>query len=263
MFEIKMNARYIVHRGDIPLKKAYYEPKLMLFGAVVCFLLTAGLVAGNENLLSRYFPFSLPVMTAIALLAGTGFLYFYFSARLYFLAFVLHLADKEFSHPASLMKFTCVVKYGACLLFVRIIRLMWRCLFFAPSALIGLLIVRTFEIHGQMSVVTLLSLCAAFSALFVAGAVYYIFVQGRYTMCELLFIRSPRQGIYGIIKSSVQIFSGNSACLTLLSIRKRMCFTLLGRCIYPLLLKDVFYGRKYKGRLKRGKAQYQSIPNAF
>ncbi len=263
MFEIKMNARYIVHRGDIPLKKAYYEPKLMLFGAVVCFLTSAGLIAGNENLFFRYFPFPLPVMSAIVLLAGSCFLYFYFSARLYFLAFVLHLADKDFSHPASLMKFTCVVKYGACMLCVRIIRLMWRCLFFLPAAVIGLLIVRTFEMHGQMSAVTLLSLCATFSALFITGAVYYISVQGRYTMCELLFIRSPRQGIYGIIKSSVQIFSGNSAFLTLLSIRKRVCITLLGKCIYPLLLKDVFCGRRLTGRPSEGEALYQSMPNAF
>ena len=263
MFSIKMNARYIVHGGKIRLKKAYYEQALTASGFAVCLLSAAGIVTGKENFLFRYFPFSPVVMTVLTIAAGLSFLFFHSAARLYFLSFIYYLSDASFSSPAGFMRVSAVLKFSACRFLVRGVKLLWSVLFFSPSALLLVLVLRTFAVRGAMTEVMLYTLIAAAVLLFTAGLAFYLFVCGRFLLWELLFIRNPRQSIREILKTSVGLSGKKTLSFTFLCVRKCFYFTLLGKTVCALRLEDAFSEKKYYLGLTSLKPLYQSIPRAF
>ncbi len=264
MFDIKMRARYIAHSGGRFLKGARREAALMLTGAFVFLLTGTGLILSGENFLFRYFPFPLYVNAALCLTGAIFLAFFYFAARLYFSALVFYIGDRAFLLPADFMKFSSVMKYTACLLTVLLLKSLWRILFFAPSAVISFLIIRTLEVHGSISAYTLSGLLVTLVLLWLTGLCFYTLVRGRYILCELLFIRNPRQSIREIIKGSVRASQKGPFALTLLALRRGLCFTVLGRCVWSLLLQDVFSEKKYYKRLGLSESgTYQSIPRAL
>lgn len=263
MFNLKMNARYIVHGGKSRLKKVYFEKALAACGFIVCFLAVAGIIVGRENYLFRYFPFSPAVMAAVTAIAGLLFFYFFQALRLYFLSLVFYLSDDTFSSPAGFMKASFVLKFFACRLFVRGLKLLWSALFFSPSLLLFVLIFRTFAVRGAMTGVMLYTLFSAALLLFATGLAFYLFVCGRFLLCELLFIRNPRQSIREIVRTSVGLAGNNGFGFMLFNVRKCFYFTLLGKTVCALRLEDVFSEKKYYVRLMASKPAYQSIPRAF
>ena len=186
MGEINLRAAYLLigSRGEIR------REMLLMRGAVFGIFVCACALLSRKMLI-------LPSLAGLIL-----FSYFYFAERLYISGKIYFLSGEITDSPSSLMRFSVVIRYIRLKITVWGVKLLWLNFFMLPSRIIGVIIIRTLYMTGNIQRVMLYTLILAFFVLTLIGLLYYLYLSGRYCLSELLFVRSTMQRPLEILRSS-------------------------------------------------------------
>ena len=162
------------------------------------------------------------------------------------------------------MSVSAVVRYALFRSLVRCVKAVWLVFFLSPFFCVFSALIRAVMRENGIPRSMFFVLLTACAALLFTGVCFYFYTAQRYFLCELLFLRNPKQSFFGLLKSSVSLHGGNFLCVTLFSIRNLAHPWVLGKCTRALFMQDIFYEEKYYRRFGiTQKGIYQSIPRAF